>query len=68
MILNLNDLKNKKVTELHTMALEMGIDNASNLRLQELIFAILQAQDTTSGGGAGTVSWVCTLEEIFNAG
>jgi hypothetical protein len=30
-------------------------------------FAVLQAQDTTSGG-AGTVSWVCTLEEIFNAG
>jgi hypothetical protein len=29
--------------------------------------AALQANDTTSGA-AGTVSWVCTLEEIFNAG
>lgn len=49
MILNLNDLKNKKITELHTMALEMGIDNASGLRMQELIFAILQAQTDRDG-------------------
>lgn len=49
MILNLNDLKNKKVTELHQMAREMGIDNASSLRMQELIFAILQAQTDREG-------------------
>jgi transcription termination factor Rho len=49
MILNLNELKNKKVTELHSMARDMGIDNASNLRMQELIFAILQAQTDREG-------------------
>ncbi len=49
MILNLNDLKNKKVTDLHTMAREMGIDNASGLRVQELIFSILQAQTDREG-------------------
>ncbi len=49
MILNLNDLKNKKVTELHAMAKEMGIDNAAGLRTQELIFAILQAQTDRDG-------------------
>jgi transcription termination factor Rho len=49
MILNLNDLKNKKITDLHAMALEMGIDNASNMRMQELIFAILQAQTDREG-------------------
>ena len=49
MILNLNELKNKKITELHTMARDMGIDNASGLRMQELIFAILQAQTDREG-------------------
>lgn len=49
MILNLNELKNKKITELHAMAREMGIDNASGLRMQELIFAILQAQTDREG-------------------
>ncbi|TNE44381.1 MAG: transcription termination factor Rho [Deltaproteobacteria bacterium] len=47
--MNLNDLKNKKVTELHQMAREMGIENASGLRMQELIFAILQAQTDREG-------------------
>ena len=49
MILNLNDLKDKKVTELHAMAKEMGIENAAGLRTQELIFAILQAQTDRDG-------------------
>ncbi|HAA55743.1 MAG TPA: transcription termination factor Rho [Myxococcales bacterium] len=47
--MNLNDLKDKKVTELHAMAKEMGIENAAGLRTQELIFAILQAQTDRDG-------------------
>jgi transcription termination factor Rho len=49
MILNLNELKNKKITELHAMAKDMGIENPSGLRTQELIFAILQAQTERDG-------------------
>lgn len=49
MILNLNELKTKKITDLHSMAREMGIENAPGLRLQELIFAILQAQTDREG-------------------
>ena len=49
MILNLSDLKKKTITELHAMAREMGIENASSMRLQELIFAILQTQTDREG-------------------
>ncbi|MCB9643600.1 MAG: transcription termination factor Rho [Myxococcales bacterium] len=47
--MNLNELKTKKITDLHQMAREMGIENASGLRMQELIFAILQAQTDREG-------------------
>jgi transcription termination factor Rho len=49
MILNLNELKTKKITDLHQTAKDMGIENAAGLRMQELIFAILQAQTDREG-------------------
>jgi transcription termination factor Rho len=41
--MHLNDLKRKKIGELTHIAKDLNVDNASGLRKQELIFAILQA-------------------------
>jgi len=41
--MHLNVLKSKKIGELTHMARELSVENASGLRKQELIFAILQA-------------------------
>ena len=41
--MHLSELKQKHVTELLTIAAEIGIDNANRFRKQELIFAILKA-------------------------
>ena len=40
--LNLQDLKDKKPEELLALGEELGIDNASVLRKQDLMFAILK--------------------------
>ena len=42
--MNLSELKLKKITELTKMAKELKVEGVSNLRKQELIFAILKAQ------------------------
>ena len=42
--MNLSDLKKKKIQELVEMAKTLAIENVGNMRRQELIFAILQAQ------------------------
>jgi transcription termination factor Rho len=47
--MNLKELKEKKIGELTKMAKEANIDNASNLRKQEMIFALLQAQTEKDG-------------------
>ena len=47
--LNLKVLKAKKISELTGIARSFSIDGASNLRKQELIFAILEAQTAKSG-------------------
>ncbi len=49
MQLNLKELKQKKINELTTIAKRMRVENASSLRKQELIFAILQAQADKNG-------------------
>jgi len=49
MNLNLKELKQKKINELTTIAKRMRVENASSLRKQELIFAILQAQAEKNG-------------------
>lgn len=41
--MHLNELKKKRIGELTHMAKELSVENASGLRKQELIFAILQA-------------------------
>ena len=47
--MNLNDLKRMKINDLSQMALDFGIEGASKMRRQELIFAILQAQAEKKG-------------------
>lgn len=42
--MNLKELKQQKIGELAAMAREMGIENSSGLRKQELIFALLNEQ------------------------
>jgi transcription termination factor Rho len=51
--LNLQELKEKKIGDLATLAKEMRIDGAAALRRQELIFAILQAQAELDGAVSG---------------
>jgi transcription termination factor Rho len=47
--LNLKDLKSRKIPELMKLAKDLGVEGASGMRKQELIFAILQAQAVRSG-------------------
>ncbi|MEK6683425.1 MAG: transcription termination factor Rho [Nitrospirota bacterium] len=47
--MNLQELKGKDIAELNDVAKDLKIDGASNLRKQELIFAILQAQAEKNG-------------------
>jgi transcription termination factor Rho len=41
--MNLNELKRKNIKDLTRMAVDLGIEQASSMRRQDLIFAILQA-------------------------
>jgi len=47
--MNLAELKEKSIAELNDLAHNLSIEGASNLRKQELIFAILQAQSDKDG-------------------
>ncbi len=47
--LNLKDLKSKRIPELMKLARELGVEGASGMRKQDLIFAILQAQAVRNG-------------------
>ena len=49
MDLNLKELKDKKISELTQLAKELGVEGASGMRKQELIFAVLQAQSDKDG-------------------
>jgi transcription termination factor Rho len=54
-IMNLSDLKHKRINDLATLARDLNVEGAAGMRKQELIFAILQAQveknGVISGGG-----------------
>ncbi|MFQ5579193.1 MAG: transcription termination factor Rho [Nitrospiria bacterium] len=47
--MNLSELKEKSISKLFDVAKELRVEGASNLRKQELIFAILQAQAEKNG-------------------
>ena len=47
--LNLKALKEKKISELALIGKNFNIEGAANMRKQELIFAILQAQTEQNG-------------------
>jgi len=47
--MNLKDLKTQKIADLNKMARDFGIEGASNMRKQELIFALLHAQADRGG-------------------
>jgi transcription termination factor Rho len=51
--LNLKALKGAKITELAHIAREFNIDGATNMRKQEMIFSILQAQAQRNGSILG---------------
>jgi transcription termination factor Rho len=48
-VINLNELKKKKMADLQQIAEEMGIEAAGGMRKQELMFALLQAHTEKSG-------------------
>jgi transcription termination factor Rho len=48
-VMNIKDLKKKKINELNKIAKELNVEGASGMRKQELIFAILQAQTEKNG-------------------
>lgn len=48
-VMNLKEIKEKHISDLVHMAKEMGIEGAANLRKQELVFALLEAQATRNG-------------------
>ncbi len=52
-VLNLKSLKRAKITELAQMARDFNVDGAPNMRKQEMIFAILQAQAAKNGSILG---------------
>ncbi|MEK6775847.1 MAG: transcription termination factor Rho [bacterium] len=47
--MNISELKEKSISDLSKLARDMGVEGASGMRKQELIFAILQAQTEKSG-------------------
>lgn len=48
-VMNLKELKEKHISDLVHMAREMGIEGAANLRKQDLVFALLEAQAARNG-------------------
>src|SRR5512135_1960626 len=51
MPMDISELKTKKIAELNTIAKELNITGYSDLRKQELIFKILEAQTEKDGLG-----------------
>jgi len=48
-MMNIKDLKKKKISELTKIARELNVEGASGMRKQDLIFSILQAQTEKNG-------------------
>jgi transcription termination factor Rho len=48
-MINLRDLKQKRIADLAALAKELNVEGAANMRRQELIFSILQAQAEKNG-------------------
>lgn len=48
-VMNLKEIKEKHISDLVHIAKDMGIEGAANLRKQELVFALLEAQATRNG-------------------
>lgn len=64
MPLDLSDLRARRITELVSQARKLGIDNASGLKKQELIFEIVRERAGPSGGALG-VGVLETLPDGF---
>ncbi|MEA3240003.1 MAG: transcription termination factor Rho [Pseudomonadota bacterium] len=47
--MNLNELKNKKISDLTALAKELKVEGAAGMRKQDLIFALLQAHTNKNG-------------------
>jgi transcription termination factor Rho len=47
--MNIAELKDKTISELNTVARDLGVQGASGLRKQELIFKIIETQTQNNG-------------------
>jgi transcription termination factor Rho len=47
--INLIELKNRRIADISALATDLGVENGANMRKQDLIFAILQAQAEHGG-------------------
>jgi len=47
--MNIAELKDKTISELNTIAKDLGVQGASGLRKQELIFKVIEAQTAKNG-------------------
>ena len=61
--MHLSDLKSKHVSELLDIALELDVDNASRLRKQELMFAILKKRAKAGEQIFGDGTWKSFLTD-----
>ena len=48
-VINLKELKERRISDLNTLARELGVEGSSSMRKQDLIFALLQAQSERGG-------------------
>ena len=61
MAMDISELKSKKIAELNLIAKELNIAGYSDLRKQELIFKVLEAQATRDGKPAKTPGFTAGL-------
>ena len=68
--MHLAELKQKSIADLNDVARDLKIEGAANLRKQELIFAILQAQTEKNGVifGEGVLDFGQLLPELNRSG
>jgi transcription termination factor Rho len=68
-VMHLADLKQKTIADLNDVARDLKIEGAANLRKQELIFAILQAQTEKNGVvfGEGVLETLTTFISLLRS-
>ena len=67
-LMNIAELKEKKISELTQMAKQMKVEGAAGMRKQELMFALLQSQIEQNGliFGEGTWRFYLTVSASYD--